>query len=93
MKNTYCPINMLHVETACKYLKEKLADRLPKSTILQVVSEGPNYIKIKIERELTIKESFSSQFIINTYPTESMTEVLEKAESMILKFLSGRFYR
>lgn len=84
---------MLHVETACKYLKEKLAQRLPKSAILQVVSEGPNYIKIKIERELGMKESFSSQFIINTYPAESMTQVLEKAESTILKFLSGRFYR
>lgn len=93
MKNTYCPINMLHVESACEYLKEKLLQRLPKNTILQVTSEGPNYIKIKIERELGIKESFSSQFIINTYQTESMTEVLEKAESIILKFLSGRFYR
>lgn len=93
MKNTYCPINMLHVESACKYLKEKLAERLPKNTVLQVVSETPNYIKITIKRELSINQSFSSEFIINTYPSESMMEVLEKSESIILKFLSGRFYR
>lgn len=93
MKNTSCPINMLHVESACKYLKEKLAERLPKSAILNVVSYGANYIKIKIERELSIKELFSVEFIINTEPADSMTDVLEKAESIILKFLSGRFYR
>lgn len=93
MKNTYCPINMLHVESACNYLKEKLAERLPKTAILQVESEGPSYIKIIIERELDIKESFSAQFIINTSQTDSMVEVLEKAESIILRFLSGRFYR
>lgn len=93
MKNTSCPINMIHVESACKYLKEKLSDRLPHTAFLQVISKGPNYIKIKIKRDLGAKESFSAEFIINTHPTDSMVEVLEKAESIILKFLSGRFYR
>lgn len=93
MKNTYCPINMLHVESACKYLKEKLSERLPKNTILYVLSDRPNYIKIKIKCKFGVKESFSAEFIIITYPADSMVEVLEKAESIILKFLSGRFYR
>lgn len=86
-------VESLHIQNAVKYLQNKIDERLPAAAFLNVIAKDNETINMEIEVNFDGLELFSCSFIFKTRQPESMTELLERVEKRILKYLNGRFYK